>query len=226
MPVVQRESRTTRRVAWVERLCPISIAASRIPSLIPDIFSPTDVPSARRALLFHLALGTACGDAATADTVGTAASDSSGDTPLRPTTASTDATGDTPTTTPTGDTSTADPASSGGQLPRQHPALDPRGQRAASRPHRRPPREPHDHRHGVDHVLPKVVYRPPAPALRPRRRHGLWRFLLFGEQGEAIVRALPGPQAPLAEQADGAVEQLKTRGLVVVALERLRVEFR
>lgn len=81
----------------------------------------------RRALLLHLALGTACGDAATADT---AASDGSGDTTVSPGTVGTDAATDTPTTAaPTGDPATTDPGSSSGpdcpaNLPPSIPVVD------------------------------------------------------------------------------------------------------
>lgn len=56
------------------------------------------------------------------------------------------------------------------------------------------------------------------------KESSLRRFLSFGEQGEAILRMMP-EKASLAEQVDGAVEQLMFRGLVAVTLARLRVEF-
>lgn len=54
---------------------------------------------------------------------------------------------------------------------------------------------------------------------------GLRRFLRHGEQGDEIVRALPGSQTPLADQVDGAVDLLERHGLVPETLERLRIDF-
>jgi nucleoside phosphorylase len=53
----------------------------------------------------------------------------------------------------------------------------------------------------------------------------LRRFLCHGDQGEAIVRELPGVGVPLAEQVDRAIDELMRRGLVTAAMECLRTEF-
>jgi len=52
----------------------------------------------------------------------------------------------------------------------------------------------------------------------------LRRFIRHGEQGEAILRELPGAAVSLAELVDRAVGELFRRGLVAAALERLRAE--
>lgn len=52
----------------------------------------------------------------------------------------------------------------------------------------------------------------------------LQRFIRHGEQGEAILRELPGAAVSLAERVDRAVGELFRRGLVAGALERLRTE--
>lgn len=53
----------------------------------------------------------------------------------------------------------------------------------------------------------------------------LRRFLSFGEEGDAIARALPADRAPMAELVDAALAQLRRRGLVPSLWERLRHEF-
>jgi formylglycine-generating enzyme required for sulfatase activity len=53
----------------------------------------------------------------------------------------------------------------------------------------------------------------------------LRRFLRFGEQGDALARALPGDKAALAELVDAAVAELVRRALIATTLQRLHAEF-
>lgn len=53
----------------------------------------------------------------------------------------------------------------------------------------------------------------------------LRRFLGFGEQGSAVVRALPGSNSSFAALVDGAVAELVRRGLVASLWRRLQTEF-
>lgn len=53
----------------------------------------------------------------------------------------------------------------------------------------------------------------------------LRRFIRDGESGEVICANLPGERAPMAELVDGVIAQLQRRGLVSLALTRLRQDF-
>jgi hypothetical protein len=57
-------------------------------------------------------------------------------------------------------------------------------------------------------------------------RHGLIRFVQFGEQGQELAAKLPGAEAPLTDIVGRAVIQLRSQGLVDMALfTRLEREF-
>lgn len=91
----------------------------------------------------------------------------------------------------------------------------------------------------VVHTPPRPTPETPRPATAAESReqalHALLsslfteshlrRFLGFGEQGDAVVRDLPGGPSSLATLVDGAVAELVRRGLVVPLWPRLRAEF-
>ncbi len=92
---------------------------------------------------------------------------------------------------------------------------------------------------------PYVVHAPPRPAPTPSPAANtksreqvlhtllaslftephLRRFLGFGEQGDAVVQALPGGSSSFAALVDGAVAELVRRGIVAPLWARLHTEF-